>query len=151
MPRFAGEYDETFEVPAPLEVAKAHFGSLDAIVANYGPIQSSRKIDESTLEITLVPRSEKGVTFAGKYACRYTWDGDTLTWNTTVTQNMWSSGRARFSRIGDTRTQVVYSQRMETEMQVNSLLAKVIAPIVNNEIRKGVKEYLERMRRSLPR
>jgi hypothetical protein len=54
-------------------------------------------------------------------------------------------------RLSDTRTQVVYSQRMETEMQVNALLAKVIAPIVNSEIRKGVKDYLERMRRSLPR
>jgi hypothetical protein len=151
MPRFAGEYDETFEVAAPLDVAKGHFGSLDAIVANYGPIQSSRRIDPDTLEITLVPRSEKGVTFNGKYACRYTWDGDTLTWTTTATQNMWSTGRARFVRLSDTRTQVVYSQRMETEMQVNALLAKVIAPIVNSEIRKGVKDYLERMRRSLPR
>jgi hypothetical protein len=90
-----------------------------------------------------------GVTFNGKYACRYTWDGDTLTWTTTATQNMWSTGRARFVRLSDTRTQVVYSQRMETEMQVNALLAKVIAPIVNREIAKGVGGYLDRVKESL--
>jgi hypothetical protein len=34
-------------------------------------------------------------------------------------------------------------------MQVNALLAKVISPIVSNEIRSGVKSYLERMRKSV--
>jgi carbon monoxide dehydrogenase subunit G len=150
MPRFSGEYDEQFEVGLPVDKVKAHFGDLDTIVANYGPLQAHRKLDPETLELTLIPRAEKGVSFAGKYSCKYTWPSENvLKWETVGTGNMWSNGRAEFSAVGDSRTRVSYSQRMETEMQVNSLLAKVIRPIVNTEIKKGVREYLGRMRSSL--
>lgn len=150
MPRFSGEYEEQFEVPVSIDRAKAHFGDLDTIIANYGPLQAHRKVDAETLELTLIPRAEKGVSFAGKYTCKYTWPSENvLKWETLGQGNMWSTGRAEFSAVGDSRTRVSYSQTMETEMQVNSLLAKVIRPIVNTEIKKGVRDYLGRMRATL--
>lgn len=150
MPRFAGEYEETFIVNAPIERVKAHFGSVDAIVANYGPLKGHQRVDDMTVTLTLVPRSEKGVTFAGEYTCRYAFPSEnTLQWDTIRTNNLWSSGKAEFVAEGPTRTRVVYRQRMETEMQVNALLGKIISPIVSSEIRSGVKSYLERMRKSV--
>jgi carbon monoxide dehydrogenase subunit G len=150
MPRFSGEYEETFTVDAPIDRVKKHFSNVDAIVANYGPIRSHQRIDDLTVTLTLIPRSEKGVTFAGEYTCKYTFPTEnTLQWSTIRTTNMWSSGKADFVAEGPNRTRVIYRQRIETEMQVNALLGKMISPIVSSEIRSGVKSYLERMRKSV--
>jgi len=150
MPRFAGEYEETFTVDAPIERVTRHFSNVDAIVANYGPLKGHQRVDDMTVTLTLVPRSEKGVTFAGEYTCRYSFPRpNTLQWETIRTTNMWSSGKADFMAEGPNRTRVVYRQRIETEMQVNALLGKMISPIVSSEIRSGVKSYLERMRKSV--
>jgi hypothetical protein len=150
MPRFSGEYEETFTVDAPIERVTRHFSNVDTIVANYGPLKGHQRVDDMTVTLTLVPRSEKGVTFAGEYTCRYTFpSANTLQWETIRTTNMWSSGKADFIAEGPNRTRVVYRQRIETEMQVNALLGKMISPIVSSEIRSGVKSYLERMRKSV--
>jgi hypothetical protein len=58
---------------------------------------------------------------------------------------MWSTGTATFSEVGGDRTRIEFVQTIETDMQVNRLLAKVIKPIVSREITKGAKEYLSRM------
>lgn len=150
MARFEGAYEETFTVDFPIAVVEAHFGDLDTIAANYGPLARHEKIGDDTLHLILVPKSEKGVTFNGAQKCRWQRpSAGLLTWDTTETKNMWSKGRATFTAVGDNRTRVHFSQHITTEMQVNRLLGKVIQPIVKREIAKGVKEYLERMRRAL--
>jgi len=150
MPRFEGQYEETFTVDAPLKVVADHFGDLDTIAANYGPLLRFERIGDDTLHLILEPKSEKGVTFNGEQKCRWQRPSDdVLTWDTAETRNMWSKGRATFTAVGENRTRVHFSQNITTEMQVNRLLAKVIQPIVKREIAKGVQQYLERMRKSL--
>lgn len=149
MPKFSGEYRETVTVNAPIEVAKAHFADLKTIARNYGDLQSHEIHDEAEITFTLVPKSEKGVTFHGQYRARYEFDGESrLTWRTVDTRNMWSTGSATFSAAGPERTRVAFVQKIETEMQVNRLLGKVIKPIVAHEITKGAREYLARMAKS---
>lgn len=152
MARFSGSYSETFSIDAPIDVVAAHFGNLDQIVANYGPLQKHQKIDANTLYLLLEPKSEKGVTFRGEYTCRYTYpDPHTLEWKTIDNKTLFSNGRARFVSEGPNRTRVEYSQTMEAVMEANFLLAKLIPPIVSREIAAGVKAYLDRMRRACPR
>lgn len=149
MPRFSGEYRETFHVDAPLEQVRDHFADLDTIAANYGGLERFEKKSEDTLYFLLEPKSEKGISFQGEYTARYVVDGDVLRWSTVDGRNMWSEGTARFSRDGDKRTRVEYHQRIETEMSINRLLAKIASPIVSREISQGVKAYLQRMRASV--
>ncbi len=149
MPRFAGNYRETFTLDAAAEDAMRHFGDLETIARNYGDLLEHEIIDEERIRFVLVPKSEKGVTFQGRYTCRYYFpQDDVLVWETTETDNMWSTGRARFIAEGG-RTRVEYQQRIETEMQVNRILGKLISPIVTREINNGVRDYLERMRRTM--
>lgn len=150
MPRFSGEYRETFTLNAPIDAAKAHFADLATIAANYGGLVSHEIHDEHEITFVLEPKSEKGVTFNGQYRCRYEFTSDdTLEWKTVSTANMWSTGKARFTAVGDDRTRVDFTQHIETEMQVNKLLAKLIKPIVAREINGGTKGYLDRMRAAL--
>lgn len=152
MPRFEGEYKETFTVDAPIDVAKKHFGDLDTIAKHYGDLQSHEKVDDETLSFVLTPRSEKGVTFHGKYTAKYEFTSDdTLEWKTVKSDNMWSKGKAVFKSLGDNKTQIDYWQHIETEMQVNRLLAKVIKGIVRSQISAGVGAYIKRMRAAIPK
>ncbi len=148
MPKFNGEYTETFTLNAPIEACKAHFSDLETIAANYGGLVS-HTIDGETITFVLEPKSEKGVTFNGKYSCIYEFTSENLLeWRTTKTENMWSTGSAKFTAVGD-QTRVQFRQHIETDMQVNRLLAKVISPIVTREINNGTKGYIERMRSTL--
>ena len=152
MPKFSGEYRETVTVNAPIDVAKAHFADLATIAANYGDLAGHEIHDDAEITFTLQPKSEKGVTFHGQYRCRYEFKGENrLTWRTVETKNMWSTGSATFSALGDTRTRVEFVQIIETEMQVNRLLAKMIKPIVSREITNGAKGYLARMAKTAGR
>jgi len=147
MPRFKGSYEETFTVDGPVDQVKSHFGDLDTIARNYGPLSSFSKVDEHTLHLVLTPQSDKGVTFHGEQKCRYEFlQPDVLTWKTVETKNLWSEGTAEFRAMTPERTTVVYKQRMECEMQVNTILARVIRPIVSHRIASGVRDYVKRMR-----
>ena len=150
MARYAGEYAEVFTVRAPLDKVAAHYGDLDAIARNYGTLEKFNKVDDRTLHFVLLPRSEKGITFKGEYTCRYTFPSpNVLEWSTVTTRNLWSTGRAVFSDAGAGTTRVDYRQKMEAEMEVGMLLAKLAGPIVSFQIREGVKSYVQRMARDI--
>ena len=151
MARFSGQYSETFTVNAPIEKTSKHFGNLDQIVACYAGLERHEKLDELTLRFVLAPKKAVGVTFIGKYDCKYEFTKENvLSWKT-VSQdaNIWSSGTAVFTKLGDDRTKVVYTQTMEMEIPVNRLVGKAISPIVKREIEGGVRDYLTRMRQAL--
>ncbi len=151
MARFAGEYSETFTLDVPIDKVEAHFGDLDQIVKAYAGLKSHEKLDDKTLRFRLEPKKAVGVTFHGQYDCKYEFtEEDVLTWKTVNEDaNIFSEGRAEFTKLGDTKTKVKYRQRMEMEIPVNRLVGKAISPIVKREIEGGVKSYLDRMRRAL--
>jgi len=152
MARYSGDHTETFTVDVPLEVAKAHFSNLECIAENYGGVKQWKKVKNDTLKLTLEPRTEIGVTFNGEHSCRWGFTSDdVLEWKSVGKGNMWSEGIASFTSLGKKKTRVEYTERIDCEMEVNFLVARLISPIVARQIREGVKSYLERMRETLPR
>lgn len=150
MPRFSGEYQETFTVDVPLESAKKHFGDPEVIAKHHGEPKRWEQTEPGTIHYVMVPKSEKGVTFNGEYTCKYEFtDDNAFAWRTVGAGNMWSNGSAKFTAVGDSKTRITWSQSMECEMQVNRILAKMIKGIVSSQIAKGSKEFLGRMRSSL--
>lgn len=150
MARFSGEHQETFRLPAAPATVAAHFGDLSMIVRHYGPIERSEILDPDTLRLTLQEKGMKGVRYQAKYTVRYERGDGFLRWKTIESQNLWSSGEARFLPDGD-GTRVEYRQLIETEIPVPRLLAKLAEGIVQNEIVGGVRAYLGRMRDACPR
>ncbi|MEY3013369.1 MAG: hypothetical protein RIT45_2104 [Pseudomonadota bacterium] len=150
MARFSGEHHETFRLEAPPERAAAHFGDLDMITRHYGPIERAEQLDADTLRLTLQDKGMKGIRYQARYTVRYERTPGLLRWRTIESDNLWSEGEARFSAEG-TGTRVDYRQRIETEIPVPRLLAKMAEGIVRNEIVGGVQAYLGRMRAACPR
>jgi len=146
---FRGAYEETFTVDVPLDKAKAHFADLDNIGKNYDGVDTYEKIDDKTLRIHLVPQAAMGVTFKGEHVCKYVVAEREISWTSDAGGNMRSRGRAAFKAVGEKKTSITYRDEIEVEMDINRFLAKALQPIVRRDIEKGVKAYLERMRKGL--
>lgn len=152
MAEFDGSHEETFTVDVPMETAKEHYGGLDTIIANYPNLERGEKVDDKTIHFHLKPRSAMGAEFKGEYRCEYTFSSDThLDWRTVGSGNIKANGSIDFKSLGDAKTQLVYRQNLTLDMPVNRLLAKAIKPIVKGNITKGAKDYLDAMKRALPK
>ncbi|MCO4761556.1 MAG: SRPBCC family protein [Myxococcales bacterium] len=150
MARLSGTYTETFVVHAPASVVLRHFSNLDAIVANYGPLESAEKVGDDVLKFVVKEKKERGVRFQGRYTCKYTVESETrMSWRTLGNDNMWSTGHADFvSKNGG--TEVTYTQTIESEVGVPRILAAFARGVASREIAAGIKAYLARMRAACP-
>lgn len=146
MPKFEATESRVFTVNAPKDDVVTLMTQPANFVELLADLEKHEAIDDKTYRFVLIEKNEKGVRFKGDYTVQYDYDGDkTLTWKTTSEGNMSSTGKATFKALGDTRTSVDYTETIVCDMDVNRLLAKVIKPIVNREISKGVGGYLDRV------
>jgi carbon monoxide dehydrogenase subunit G len=147
MARFVGEYSETFLVRAPLETVRAHFGNLDRIVDAYPDVEQLQRPDDQTLHFVLKNKAAQGISFQARYGTRYQLSRpDRIDWGPAgIDANMWSSGHSTFVAVGPDQTRVTYQERVEVEMSLNFILAKLAGPLVASELRKGVSAYLTRL------
>ncbi len=147
MTRFSGSHRERFKVPVAPAVAAEHFGDLDQIVRHYGPIERADLLDPDTLRLTLQEKGFRGVRYQAVYTVRYLRSPGLLRWSTIESQNLWSSGEARFIEVPG-GAEVDYQQTIETEVPVPRLLASLAESFVRKEIEAGVQAYLQRMRQA---
>jgi hypothetical protein len=108
-------------------------------------------LDDHEIRFVVKPQASHGVTFTAHYLCRYEIDPQgVLRWRSTASENIWVEGEAHLTALSPTSTRLDYKQSLAMEMQVNRLLAKIIAPLVTKGIRDGVRAYLKAMQDALP-
>jgi carbon monoxide dehydrogenase subunit G len=150
MARFTTDYTETFTVRAPSQVACAYFGDLDRIAENLEGVEHVEKIDDGVLWVRMQPLSRGPVTFRGEYRCRYSSPADgLLVWEPAGPGNLQMRGEARFAPAGTSETRVEFHQAIEAEIAISRFLSLVATPIVDLEMRRLLRRYLERARESL--
>ncbi len=149
MATFCGQYEETFTVDVSIDRAVAPFSNLDLIATNYGDIDTFEKLDDQTLRIRLIPRSALGATYAGEHVCHFQFGPRQVTWASDGNGNMRIKGFAKFTAINDNKTQITYHDEIACDIDTPRVLGKALQPIVRRNIERGVKGFLERMRRYL--
>lgn len=151
MPKFTGIFEDTVTVDASIERVKEHFADTNAIVAAYGELESHEKIDDSTLRFRLKPLSALGATFAGKYDCKYEFTSDDVfEWKTVGSgANIDTHARLKFTKAGENRTRIHYKETMTCDIEINRFMAKALKPIVDRDIAKGCKNFLQKMCKSI--
>jgi len=150
MARFTTDFHETFTVRVPADVARAYFGDLDRIAENLEEVERVEKTGADTLRVCMAPLTRGPVTFRGKYESRYYFPAENvLEWRPAGPGNLRMHGRAEFSAQGPRETRVGFRQSIEADIEINWLLAALAGPIVNLEMQRRVRRYLERARQAL--
>ena len=146
MARYTAQYDETFEVPAAPDAVLRQFLDLAQVVEHYGDLESSERLDESTLRFTLMEQNHTVFVFQGRYDCRYLPDGDNaVVWESVGDDgNVWTKGRAEVAPH-DGGTRLHYTAEMTIEIEANKMLAPLLKPVVEASIPHQMKAYVKRM------
>ncbi len=140
--------EQTFVVTANMEDVYRTFADPEVIQRHIHDLESWSLDAQGNAHWIIKEKSEKGVRFKGDYTVRYQGNGtDHVTWNT-VTGNIKTKGEARLTRL-DVGVRVDYREEMAPDLPIPRLLATVFKPIVAREVRKGILDYLDSIKRSL--
>ena len=138
-----GSEDRTFVVEAPYEEVVDYFCDPARFKVAFSQLEKGEEVEENTWRWVLREKAEKGITFKPDYTVRYQREGDTARWET-VRGNMRSKGSVSFRKLGDERTEVHYTEEIESDLPIPRLAARVFKPIVAREVRGGIGDFLDR-------
>ncbi len=148
MPKFKGSSERSFTIRADIERVVQTMTDPQSFSGLVGDLETIERLGDDLWRWRLREISEKGVHFKADYTIQYARSGERFSWRTVGTGNMTSEGSATFTRQGSA-TRVDYTETIECDMDVNRLLAKVIKPIVDRQIARGVNGYLDRVKEHL--
>lgn len=150
MPVFSAELQHTFSTPAPMEQVHRCFFDVDTHIANFGQLASANKLDDHTVDYTLKAANYGVTTFQGRYTCRYASpDAQTITWSTLDPEsNMQSVGTVRLTALPDGGTSIDYTATLGLDIDVPSMMAPMIKPVIRQVAAAEMKQFVKRMIRS---
>lgn len=150
MARFQTDYHETFSVRAPADVVRGYFSDLDRIAENLEEVERVEKTSDDTLRVCMAPLRRGPVTFRGTYESRYHFPAENvLEWRPSGPGNLRMHGRAEFTPLGPRETRIGFRQSIEADIEISWLFAVLAGPIVNLEMQRRIRRYLERARLAL--
>ena len=148
MATFESTFKDTFTVPVAPTVAREHFADANTIIAHSNDVETAT-VEDDVIHFVMKAQEHMGIgTFQSDYRCRYTVDGDTLSWEPVGEGNTRQSGSARFVAKGD-GTEVEYSETLSVDMDVPKMMAPMLKPVIGAVLSHEMKEYTKRMRKAL--
>jgi carbon monoxide dehydrogenase subunit G len=150
MPTFTGQHHATLSLRIPPAQAAAAFADLDRQIACHPELERADKIDATTLRVKMKEMNHGPTRFAGRYTLLFSVDGTTVRWRTGPDSNVDVSGEAVFTAVG-TGSRLAYTERVSLAMDLNALLARVLRPIVEAMMGRGMRSFVERMTAELER
>lgn len=145
MAQFTSTFKKSYRLDATAEAAAAHFGDPLCVARNYGDLDHHELIDPKTIKLVLKEHHYGVTRFRGEYTCRYDHDATSATWKTLKTENLDSSGTARFRDHGDGTCTMDYDARLVLEINVPRLMKAVIGGVVETLAARGMSDFVERM------
>lgn len=150
VPTFTGELSQTVTIDAPADAVCKHFMDLAAIADATDDLEKWTDEGDHTMRLDFKEQKGPGVQFKGYYTVKYTRaDDGTVTWSSTGQGNMRAQGKVTTRELGPTKTQVEYFEKVEVDMNINRMLARVARPLVESTVRGGIKSFVAAMKKSL--
>ena len=140
---FEGTHTETRTLPHSVEAVRAHFSDLEQVAKNTTDLES-HSIAGDVLTMHMKEQNHGIVKFKGHVECRFTLDGDTLTWEAVGDTNLKQSGKATFAADG-AGTKLEYTETIAIDLGIPKVMAAGLKPMIAPMLAKEVKGYVERM------
>jgi carbon monoxide dehydrogenase subunit G len=141
------------EVPlrcAP-DAARAAFLDLDRHIACHPELARAEKLGPDTLRLTMKEMSHGPVSFAGRYTLVFATAGETVRWRPGPDSNVHVSGSAAFRPAPGGGTRLAFTEAVTMDMEMNALAARLLRPVVETMMSRGMKGFLDRMTAELER
>ncbi len=90
------------------------------------------------------------VAFAGQYTLLFTIDGGTVRWRSGPDSNVAVQGEAVFTPAG-AGSRLAYSESVSLGIELNAIAGKVLRPVVEAMMARGMRNFIERMGEQLQR
>ncbi|MCB9681554.1 MAG: hypothetical protein H6733_08805 [Alphaproteobacteria bacterium] len=149
MARLGGSIDQVFKARTDVATTLAHFADPKAIEAATDRAERIEDLGGLKLRFHLQPQNHGVYTVTPVYTVQYRIDGATLSWST-LDGNMGSEGTARFTARADGGTDVHYVHRIEIEMPVGGMVAKMLQPVVSRMVTPNLQAYVQHLLDTLP-
>lgn len=94
------------------------------------------------LRVVLKPHNHGPVSFQGRYTLRFTTEGDVVRWQTVDDSNLVIRGEARVTADG-AGARVAWKEVVETELPINRVVAKAVAPVASRMMVRGMRRSME--------
>ena len=150
MPTFTGRHTATLSLPLPPAQATAAFADLDRQIACHPELERAEKLDGTTLRVKMKEMKHGPVAFAGQYTLLFTIDGGTVRWRSGPDSNVDVQGEAVFTPSG-TGSRLAYSESVSLGIELNAIAGKVLRPVVEAMMARGMRNFIERMGEQLQR
>lgn len=152
MSRFNGSIDERFETPLPPERVRALLADTALWVELQQDVETAREVGPSTLDVTLKAHQHGPVQFQGRFVATWSTEGDTVRWRSAAGSgaNFEIDGKATVTPHGS-GSQVHWVESVSAEIPVNRIVRKMVAPIADRMMARGLRGYVERVRDHLAR
>ena len=147
MATYTGQFHETFTVRAEPERVRAQFLDLDAIVAQFGDLETAEKLGDNTLRYLMREQNHGVFKFQGAYTCSYHEDGPNgARWASEGDGNIRTHGKLTVAPGVEAGTTLLdYQAEMSLDIDVNAMLAPVLEPVVKASIPGQMRDYVKRM------
>jgi hypothetical protein len=150
MSRFNGSIDERFTVPLPPERVRELLASTALWVELQEDVQTAKELEPGTLDVQLKPHEHGPVRFQGRFVADWRSSGDTVTWRSRPAKdaNFELNGRATVTAAGG-GSAVHWVESVSAEIPVNRIVRKMVAPIADRMMARGLRGYVERVKQHL--
>lgn len=144
MATFTGTHTATHSIPLPPADALARWSNLDRQVQCRPEVATTERPGPGQLRLKLKEMKHGPTAFAGDYTLQFTTEGDVLRWRSLPGGNPKVEGEARFVAAAGGCT-VQFRESVSVEMDVGALAAKMLRPIVETMMERGMRGFVERM------
>jgi uncharacterized membrane protein len=149
MTRVAAIEERTLKVDASPARAYAFFSQPEQLVKAMHGVERYELLPHCNVRWVLEEKVDKGIRFQADYVVVYDGDGaGRVTWRS-LEGNMGNEGDVAILPAANGGSEIRYRERVEPDLPISSLMAKLIQPLVARELRNDISRFLDRVQQQL--
>ena len=148
MATFSSTHQTTLSVPLPPAEARAAWADPQRQARCRPELASHEVPGPGLLRLRMKEMKHGPTAFTADYTLRFSEEGDRLLWRSLPGGSPQVEGSARFQAAPGGST-VTYEERVSVTMELGVVAAKLLRPIVEAMMERGMKGFVERMAASL--
>jgi uncharacterized membrane protein len=149
MTRVSAIEERILRVSASPKRAYAFFSQPEQLAKVMAGVERCELLPQGSVRWVLEEKVDKGIRFQADYVVVYEGDGaGHIRWRS-LSGNMENAGDVSIRPTADGGCEIHYRERVEPDLPISALMAKLIQPLVARELRTDISRFLDRAEQQL--